>query len=51
MFQKETDNVVIAITKSRMVESTYDQDDILDIAEGKAGQQRNFKGFKLMLVE
>ena len=42
---------MIAMTKARIVEATFDEDDLIDIAQGKNGEHRSFKGYEVIRVE
>jgi len=39
------------MTKARIVEATFDEDDLIDIAQGNNGEHRSFKGYEVMRVE
>ena len=52
MFKEPEKNIVIGITKSRMVETQNgDEDDIIKVARGEEGQTVSFKGYSCVVVE
>ena len=51
MFIEPEKNVVIGITKCRMVEDVFDQDELIDVALGNNGENISFKGYTVLLVE
>jgi hypothetical protein len=51
MFIEPEKNVVIGITKCRMVEDIFDKDELVDVALGNDGQNISFKGYDVLLVE
>lgn len=48
MFLEPEKNLVIGITKGRMVEDTYDMDELVDVALGSEGQHESFKGYTVL---
>lgn len=51
MFLEPEKNLVIGITKCRMVEETFDKDELVDVALGANGENISFKGYEVLLVE
>lgn len=51
MFVEPEKNVVIGITKCRMVEEIFDMDELVDVALGNNGQNISFKDYTVLLVE
>jgi len=51
MFKNSKDHVIIGITKTRLVETHWDEDEIVDVAAGVNGETRNFQGYTIMIVE
>lgn len=51
MFQDPEKHITIAFTKARIVQDSIEDDEIIDVALGVNGEQRNFKGYKVMRVE
>ena len=51
MFIEHEKNIVIGITKCRMVEDIFDKDELVDVALGNDGQNISFKGYDVLLVE
>jgi hypothetical protein len=50
MFRDPHKHVVIAITKAQLFNSQMDIDDVVDIAQGKDGQNVSFKGYTVIRV-
>ena len=51
MFQEPHKHVIIAFTKARIAQNDMEEEEIVDIALGKNGEQRNFSQFKVIRVE
>ena len=52
MFKEPEKNIVIGITKSRMVETQLgDEEDVIKVANGEDGQTVSFKGYTCVSVE
>ena len=51
MFLEPEKNLVIGITKCRMVEDMFDKDELVDVALGKNGEMVSFKDYDVLLVE
>ena len=51
MFSKPKEQLVIGITKTRLVANVIDREDIVDVALGNGGENRSFKGYTLCIVE
>lgn len=51
MFKQPEKLIPIAFTKAAMVQSSMDEDEIVDVALGNNGENRNFHGYKVYRVE
>ena len=51
MFEDPHKHITIAMTKARIVQEDFDEDEIIDVAKGKNGENRSFKDFKVIRVE
>lgn len=51
MFKEPEKNLVIGITKNRMVSTQFEYDEIVDVALGDNGEDISFKGYDVVQVE
>lgn len=51
MFQDPEKHLTVAITKAKMVEMTYDYEDILPVALGENDEHISFRGYEVIQVE
>lgn len=51
MFKEPEKHVVIGITKTRLVQNTIGEDEIVSVAQGENGENISFKGYDVLIVE
>jgi len=51
MFNKPHEHLIIAITKTRLVDNHFDLDELVDVAKGENGENISFEGYDVTLVE
>jgi len=51
MFNKPHEHIIIAITKTRLVDHHFDLDELVDVAKRENGENISFEGYDVTLVE
>jgi len=51
MFTEPEKHLIIALTKTRLVANSFNEDELIDVATGENGEHRSFRGYNVVICE